>query len=130
VSETKITAVAADVLETAIRRAWSAETSSAPDWTLMAPSRGQCAVTALLVQDYFGGDLLRAVVDGVSHYWNRINGDEIDFTRDQFGRFEITEIETRSRAYVLSFPDTLMRYELLKQRVQSSITENRVPART
>lgn len=107
--------VSIEVLARAIRAAWSAETSLAEDWSPMHPSVGQCAVTALVVQDFFGGDLLQSVVQGVSHYWNRLpDGTELDLTRDQFDRFVLErEPEIRSREYVLSFPQTVVRYQRL-----------------
>jgi len=80
-------------LETAIRAAWCRETSDDPDeWTPANPARGQCGVTALVVRDYLGGEILIATVipeDGSQpterHGWNRLpSGIEIDFTREQF----------------------------------------------
>jgi hypothetical protein len=84
----------------------------------------QCAVTALIVQDYFGGDLLRCpMTDGGSHYWNRLpTGEEVDLTKDQLdhiaGKPIWEEVVVRNREYVLSYPDTAIRYELLKSRVK------------
>src|SRR5436309_819387 len=74
-------------VESAVRQAWDATTSSDPDrWSAENPAWGQCAVTALLVQDFFGGELVRADVQGISHYWTRTpDGREVDLTRDQFG---------------------------------------------
>lgn len=61
-----------------------------------------------------GGDLLRVVNAGESHYFNRLPGGiEVDLTRDQFDSWEPTEAEVRSREYVLSHPDTARRYALL-----------------
>jgi hypothetical protein len=101
----------------ALREAWSAETSADEHWSPEQPSLGQCAVTALVVQDHLGGKLVRAEVDGVSHYWNRLpDGTEIDLTRDQFARFSPGRVETRSREYVLSFPETARRYHILGER--------------
>ena len=37
-----------------------------------------------MVQDHVGGDVLRTVNEGVLHYWNRVDGVDVDFTRDQF----------------------------------------------
>ncbi len=101
----------------AIRRAWSADTSIDPEWSATCPARGQCAVTALIIQDYLGGQLFRAEVEGISHYWNWVRGVEVDLTRDQFNHFAPTAVRIRSRRYVLSFPDTVQRYETLKERV-------------
>lgn len=88
----RVTATLRDV-ERAIRAAWSSETAFASDeYLARAPeraSRGQCGPTALLVHDLLGGELLvsqvavAGVVDGV-HYWNRIDDDWVDLTREQF----------------------------------------------
>ncbi len=59
-------------------------------WAPTEPSRGQCAVTALVVHDLLGGELLEAEVrhaDGSPqgfHYWNRFAGVDVDLTRRQF----------------------------------------------
>lgn len=102
----------------AIQYAWCRETSADPErWTEENPAWGQCAVTALLVQDLLGGDLLRSTVDGISHYWNRIDGFDLDLTLRQFGPaiYDASPV-VREREYVLSFPETKARYELLLKR--------------
>jgi hypothetical protein len=101
----------------AIRHAWAADTSIDPEWSATCPARGQCAVTALVIQDYLGGQLIRAEVEGISHYWNRVKGGEVDLTRDQFTHFAPTAVGIRSRRYVLAFQGTVRRYETLKERV-------------
>lgn len=76
-------------------------------------------MTALAVQDYCGGDLLRSTVNGISHYWNRMpEGAEVDLTLQQFGdAIPDAEPVVRERDYVLSFVETAQRYELLKRRI-------------
>lgn len=79
-------------VERAICASWSAETCDPVDvdeWHPDNPARGQCGVTALVVQDLFGGDLVFGEVhlDGrrvESHYWNRFGGLDVDLTRVQF----------------------------------------------
>ena len=105
-----------------IRRSWSADTSAYPAWTSGNPASGQCAVTALVVQDHLGGLLLRAEVGSVSHYWNLVGAEEVDLTREQFPEFKPTGTMARSRHYVLSFTGTAHRYEKLKMRVEAAIT--------
>jgi hypothetical protein len=87
-------------IEEAIRASWSVETCDPTDvevWTPANPSRGQCAVTALVVHDLIGGQLLEAEVhypDGSRqgfHYWNRLAGVDIDLTRDQFESNELVQ---------------------------------------
>lgn len=82
---------------------------------------GQCAVTALVIQDALGGKLKRGMVGAVSHYWNELeDGSEIDFTREQFAEFSVSDVAYRTREYVLSYPDTVARYEALRSAVSIS----------
>jgi hypothetical protein len=105
-------------LAPALRAAWCAATSANPAWTARNPALGQCAVTALIIQDQFGGDLMRGMVDGESHYWNHIDGVDVDLTIAQFGpRAVIHDVVSRDRDYVLSFPETADRYQRLRRRV-------------
>ena len=103
------------VLHHRLSKVWSADTSSDSNWSVDNPALGQCAVTALIVQDEFGGSLLRSTVNGASHYWNRLpDGTEADLTRKQFAEpLEFGDVVERERDYVLSFPATAERYRLL-----------------
>lgn len=105
----------------AIQEAWCRETSADPDiWTPNVPSIGQCAVTAMVVQDGLGGDLLRSTVRGISHYWNSIPGmGELDLTRAQFGDGSVPDAAPiiRDREYLEGSPETMERYALLRERM-------------
>lgn len=91
-------------IEALIRSSWSEKTcdpEDLPEWSPENPARGQCAVTALVVQDLLGGELLLAEVrnaDGSRqgvHYWNRFaDGVEVDLTREQFTRSEVVQAPT------------------------------------
>ncbi|HEX9067014.1 MAG TPA: hypothetical protein VF843_18025 [Streptosporangiaceae bacterium] len=107
----------AQALTSAIRECWTAATSAYSSWSPARPSLGQCAVSALVIQDYLGGDLIRAENAGHSHYWNVVGGEVIDITRDQFSCWDPVGESGRSREYVLSFPDTVRRYQLLRDAV-------------
>ena len=61
-----------------LRRSWSIETSSR--WQPGNPASGQCGVTALVVHDKFGGEILKTDVNGAWHFYNRIDGRRVDFT--------------------------------------------------
>lgn len=105
-------------------RAWSAETSTDPDgWSPQCPSRGQCTVTVLIVQNELGGEIVRAFVGPYSHFWNVLPGGvEVDLTRDQFPVWISAPVEPRSREYVLSTAradgvTTEQRYQLLLRRL-------------
>ncbi|MCR9218838.1 MAG: hypothetical protein NXI21_01290 [Alphaproteobacteria bacterium] len=69
-------------IRAALHDAWSRET--AVQWTRENPALGQCNVTAAVVHDLFGGDILRTRLPGVWHYYNRLGGKRVDFTDSQF----------------------------------------------
>lgn len=121
-------------LEEVIGKSWSRETSSDPEkWNPENPAWGQCAVTALVINDYLGGEMVWAEAKlpdgrGISHYFNLIDGQEVDVTRKQFpeGTVIPSGIEKKkpfasTREYVLSFPVTQQRYLLLKQQVEQNL---------
>ena len=69
----------------ALRRSWSPKTSVC--YSDNAPaSYGQCAPTAIVIWEHFGGEILKT--DGWPpsgrHFYNRIGGIRYDFTADQF----------------------------------------------
>lgn len=118
-------------LELALKESWCKETSYEPhDWSSANPAFGQCAVTALVVNDYLGGEIVFADAilpdeTKVPHYFNRVDGEEKDFTRTQFPKGTIipngvlkTKGQLSAREYILSYRTTFLRYELLKHRVQ------------
>ena len=131
---------------TALRDAWGTETAAAHPRAAFGEPYGQCAVTALLVQDYFDGEILRAVVDveyldggflktrPESHYWNCIPGvGEIDLTRAQYADDQIIprgEVAPRSRllegerAIAARTPE---RYAILKKYYREALRRNRDP---
>lgn len=73
----------------ALVRSWSSKTSEcfSPD---ALPSYGQCAPTAIVIFEAFGGEILKTSGwpkdDGHfgRHFYNRIDGTRYDFTADQF----------------------------------------------
>ena len=69
----------------ALERSWSAETSVCFSPSAY-PSYGQCAQTAVVVSEVFGGEILRTTGwHGTgNHFYNWIKGIRYDFTADQF----------------------------------------------
>jgi hypothetical protein len=107
-------------LSRALAQGWSRATSYDPaHWSEQNSAWGQCAVSALIVQDLLGGQLLLGKINGIEHYWNRLADDrELDFTRDQFEHVESLDGPTcADRDHVLSFPDTRRRYRRLRRSV-------------
>lgn len=66
----------------ALLESWSLD--SARQWTAENPAAGQCNVTALLIQELFGGELLKTPLPEGDHFYNRIGGRRYDFTDSQF----------------------------------------------
>ena len=90
------------------------------------PTYGQCAITATLVYDMFGGTIHKIKVNGGgTHYFNKINGHYLDLTRDQFDLYNIPvnyePNETIDREYCGKNADTLKRFELLKENIEKVI---------
>jgi hypothetical protein len=86
-------------------------------------SRGQCYVTAMCVQDIFGGDILEGVIDCGNHFWNKLpNGQEFDLTSDQFKDGD--GIHAHPRRILWCTRHTLnrknKRYLLLKKRIEQA----------
>jgi len=67
-----------------LRKSWSLAT--ARQWTETNPAAGQCNVTALLVHELFGGELLTTRLPEGDHFYNRIDGQRYDFTESQFSQ--------------------------------------------
>lgn len=107
-------------LKAAPSQAWSKETCYEPQqdvWLKENPAMGQCYVTALVLNDYLGGEILKAKSsNGVSHYWNSVDGEEIDFTRSQFPE---DEVFTKPVMVLRENLEENERYRILKEKVES-----------
>ncbi|GHJ44034.1 hypothetical protein Cs7R123_13760 [Catellatospora sp. TT07R-123] len=119
------------LLRPLIEQAWGPDTCDPADldhWRADNPAHGQCGVTAMVLHDLLGGDLLLGEVheDGRRtgfHYWNRLpDGAEVDLTRQQFGPAETVT----DGAVVVRPPDAPRRcrgqYQLLRHRVTAQLT--------
>ncbi|MEW2130436.1 hypothetical protein [Streptomyces sp. NPDC005435] len=117
-------------LDRALRTSWAADTCSPDDlddWRPGNPARGHCDITALLVHDLFGGELVCGEVrlDGAPHgyhWWNRLpNGIELDLTREQFRRGQtITTLRAVERPPGPA-PRRWAEYLLLRERVAARL---------
>lgn len=121
--------ITSNQLESALKKAWSKETcyfKSLEDWRHDNPCIGHCTITALIVQDYFWGDIV--FCNHQDHYRNKLpNGDIIDMTKDQMSEEEICCIDQEcDRINLLESPKSIEaktkeRYLLLKNRVNIEI---------
>ena len=105
---------------------WKKETCSpglSDEWNQNNPSLGQCAITALILNDFLGGKIMRCMASSGSHYYNIIDNEIIDLTIDKF-LGEIPDYingEERTRDYLLSNEDTRNRYEKLLYNLKQTI---------
>ncbi len=117
-------------LKRVLNMAWSKETcvpSLRDNYNDENKSLGQCAITALVVNDYFGGKIMRCMASTGSHYYNMIDDEIVDLTVEQFmGEIPLyAEGAERTREYLLSNDDTKSRYLLLLKNVKE-ILSNKV----
>jgi hypothetical protein len=115
-----------DEIEAAVRSSWDAQTCDSSDlpWSGDNPAKGQCGVTALVLNDLLGGDLMSAEVhhpDGTRQGWHTWNvfgdGFEVDLTVEQFRdgeQIQPAERITRAAGRPKREPE---RYDLLRRRV-------------
>ena len=113
-----------------MRAAWGEDSCDPVDlpWSTDNPAKGQCGVTALVLNDLLGGDLMSAPVffpDGTQQGWHTWNvfgdGVEVDLTLEQFRAGEV--VEPPERIVRAPGPPTRdpHRYEALRARVLTAL---------
>ncbi|WBB53791.1 hypothetical protein [Verrucosispora sp. WMMD573] len=119
-----------EVLRPILRASWGADTCDPhdlQDWRPDNPARGQCGVTALVVQELLGGDLILGEVFAQDakighHYWNRLpDGQDVDLTADQFRQGEVIvggQVQQRPPGAPRRCRE---QYETLRQRVLAEL---------
>ena len=115
-----------------LRKCWSKETafpSCQSEWVDTDPSYGQCAITAMLVFDMFGGSIHRIHVNGGgTHYFNKIDGHYIDLTREQFDLYNIPVSyepnDLMDRKYCGKNSDTQNRYNILINNISEYLKDS------
>lgn len=108
-------------LDNKLRQAYSAQTAHKnyqANWSKDNPTYGHCMITAMIVQDFFGGDIYR--IKHEHHNYNVVNGEIIDLTKEQY----LPNIPNYSKAFKINRTkekDTIRRYQILKEKVIESI---------
>lgn len=98
-----------------LRSSWSSVTSA--KWSPEKPECGQCSVTALVLHDLFGGEILKTRIGSFWHFYNRISGNICDFTKLQFD-YEIT-YENINASWEEAMDDTSpYQFQALKSKFQ------------
>lgn len=105
-------------IKRALENAWSIRSSS--KWTEDNPAAGQCGVTALVVHDLLGGDILKTDLPDGWHFYNWIDGQRFDFTESQFATPIVYQDLTSHRTE--AFADTNeQQYAYLLEAVRSQL---------
>ncbi|MBQ6267207.1 MAG: hypothetical protein IJK64_05495 [Clostridia bacterium] len=99
---------------------WNPETCAPrmrADWSPENPTKGQCSVTAFLMQDYFGGEVRGIPLgDGNYHCFNVVGECVFDLTSAQFGdaALDYARCPVQARAVHFAKEEKRQRYERLK----------------
>ena len=112
------------LVKKAIKNSWGKDTAYRDDvdkWSPINSSAGQCAVTALILHNYFGGKIYSGVSDDdIVHFWNIIYGVKIDLTREQFKNTKkFKDVMRWDANELLKTGNVNYRYEILKKRVEN-----------
>ncbi|KAF3889876.1 MULTISPECIES: YunG family protein [Nostocales] len=103
-----------------LKKCWSKKSSSL--WSSENPSCGQCSVTALVVQEIFGGRILKTSICDRWHFYNEIQGIRYDLTDEQFQTpLNYEDIPSNAEE---AFTDTSQeQYEYLRHQVKQKLKQ-------
>ena len=97
---------------------WGADTSYFND-DREPRCAGQCACSALLLQDKFGGEIKRIIIGNTRHYFNVIDGQIVDSTASQYLTDNGIDYSAATNPPDdFPFPETIEKYKLLKRKVE------------
>ncbi len=97
-----------DDVSNAIARSWSEATCAPGQWNPDVPAQGQCEVSSFVAWSHLGGELVLGEVFvhdefQEDHYWNRLDGTDVDLTSAQFSQeHHIEEVTAMSSDEVRS----------------------------
>ena len=120
-----------DKLEKILNNLYSKETcypTCKNQWNNDNKTLGHCAIVALIINDYFGGDICKIKVNDISHYFNHINDKIVDFTSDQFktDKIDYSNYVLKTREEILINDNTRIRYEILKLKLKLSLIDEKI----
>lgn len=115
-------------LRTRVEKQFAPDTAAA-GFGGSTPSSGHCAAVSVITHELFGGEFVSAIVDGRSHWFNRLTVDsrlvDADLTADQFGYTSIRVAPpgelyegTRVRSALEVNEETLLRAITLAERAE------------
>ena len=92
------------------------------DWSEKNRTLGQCAITAFLAQDIFGGEVYGVPLeDGNFHCFNVVDGHTFDLTSEQFEKsLDYSYVVKQAREDHFAKEEKYQRYLLLKERLEKT----------
>lgn len=123
--------ISLDRLELALKNSWSIDTSHISvksTWSKDNSALGQCSVTSLVVNHFFGGKIVKAKVIGeiTPHYWNILpNNQKVDLTLSQFqnANIEFYDSIVVDINKLIEDSDLVRRLEILLKRVNINLAK-------
>jgi len=76
-----------EVVKKALKNIWMSD--SHPGWTHSKPADGQSSIVSLLIHDIFGGEILKTHKKIGWHFYNRVDGQRIDFLKSEMSRLSV-----------------------------------------
>ncbi|MBE6817997.1 MAG: hypothetical protein E7517_02400 [Ruminococcaceae bacterium] len=110
-----------------LRGIWCAETCAPrmrAQWSPENPTKGQCSITAFLMQDIFGGKVYGIPLgDGNYHCFNVVGECVFDLTGGQFGtkKLNYDDCCEQSRQVHFAREEKRLRYEMLKSKLEKQL---------
>ena len=116
----------------ALTHSWTRETCTSRlrhKWSDEDYTCGQCAITAFIVQDIFGGDIYEVPLEnGGVHCFNIVDGLSVDLASEQFGDkvkdLDYTHATLQDREFRMQEPEKAERYEKLKSNLTAYLSNN------
>ena len=112
-----------------LTKCWSPETCAPrmrSEWREENRTKGQCSITAFLVQDIFGGKVYGVPLpDGNFHCFNVVGDCVFDLTSEQFGdkKLDYKNNPEQFRETHFKKEEKKARYELLKENFEKILDE-------
>jgi hypothetical protein len=101
-----------------LKTVWAEDTAGGTTgWSPDNPAKNHCSITALIVQDYFGGQILVTRTAGGTHFYNEIDGKRWDLTVSQFAEPICFEDKPATREAAMA-DATEPKYQKLAERVR------------
>lgn len=95
-------------------------------WNQDNSALGHCAIVALMFFETYGGQIKRVNIinSNLTHYYNILNGEIFDITKNQFKNGEVYESEiTKTKEDILSSEEFKLRYEVFSKRFNEYINK-------